>query len=434
MKRNAETGCLATRAASLLIAFAASTCIAGERGVELTGRILDAAGRPLPGATVAIYTAQPRVGIGSVCPSCYPECRKSRVTDARGRFAIPGLNDQLLYRLLVVADGFVPEFVDRVDPKAGRIEPKMKRRPATPDSGLRTLVGHVVDPHGQPVAGASVTPRGIHVGDRTSFGSPLVWGPRVDPLAISHANGEFRLTGPDSIETWVLLVVARGLSSRVFANVKAGDPAPLLKLETGATVTGLVTREARPVSGAGIGIAQEDRSAFNYVPEDTIAADENGRFTFSNVPANQDYSFSGVIESLKPWALRTVIRTVGENDSTTRLPDLELERGFSLSGRVLLSDGQSVPDGTELILSRERSMSYVQLPMDADGRFRMEGIPPETIVLHLRMKGYRIRPDTPGYLGRSMGGVRLAMLRDRDDVEIVLEPTPEAAVARPPRP
>ena len=74
------------------------------------------------------------------------------------------------------------------------------------------------------------------------------------------------------------------------------------------------------------------------------------------------------------------------------------------------------------------------VPMDAEGRFRVEGMPPETVTLLIRMKGYRIRPDTPGYLGKAMGAVRVAMLRDRDDVEIVLEPNPEPAAARPPRP
>lgn len=421
-------------AALFALLLAAAPGRGADPGLVLAGRVLGPGDRPLAGATVVIYTAGPRVGIGSVCPSCYPECRKSAVTDRRGRFAIAGLSEQLLYRLLVVADGHRPDFVDRVDPSAGRVEARLLPRAATPDPGLRTLVGHVVDAQGQPVAGASVSPQGIKVGESHMFGSFDRSNARIDPLAISDGNGEFRLTGPDSIDAWVLSVEARGLSPRVFPDVPYSGPGALLELDAGATVTGTVLRDGRPVPGAVIGICQVDRNALYAVQPDTIAADENGRFTFSNVPPNQDYAFSGVIESLAPWSLRTVIRTVGETDSVTTLPPFQLEPGLRLSGRVVLSDGKPVPPGTQLILGREFSGSYVQLPLDADGRFRLEGLPRETIRVGIQVKGYRIRADTPGFVGRMMGSVRVAMLRDRDDVELVLEPDDAAASAPAPRP
>jgi hypothetical protein len=159
------------------------------------------------------------------------------------------------------------------------------------------------------------------------------------------------------------------------------------------------------------------------VPPDTIAADETGRFTFANVPASQDYAFSGVIESLAPWALRTVVRTIGENDSVTALPPLSLEPGHRLRGRVVLSDGKPVPRGTQLVLGRTLVGFPMQVPMDSSGHFDLTGLPPETITLGIRMKGYRISPSSRGY---TLSGVRLPILRDYDDIEIVLEPTPPA--------
>ncbi len=257
---------------------------------------------------------------------------------------------------------------------------------------------------------------------------------RIDPLAISDASGEFRLTGPDSVVAWVLHISARGSSPRVFPGAASARAPLLFKLESGATVTGTVMREGNPVPGAVIGIAQVDRDAFNSVPPDTIAADEHGQFTFANVPPSQDYAFSGIIESLAPWALRTIVRTVGEDDSVTTLPPLQLEMGHRLEGRVVLSDGKPVPPGTQLVLARELSGSFMQVPMDSTGHFELTGLPPETIQLSVRIKGYRVAPTTRGYMSSVRSGVRLPILRDYDGVEIVLEPTPPAGSAPASRP
>lgn len=407
----------------------ASPALSAEARLTLEGRVTTPETRPIAGATVFVYTAQPRVGIGSNCPSCYPECGKSAVTDRKGRFRIAGLGDQLLYRLLFVADGRVPEFRGRIDPLAGPVEQVLHARDTVLTPGLRTLVGHVVDSRGQPVPGASVSTRGIQTADgRTTFGSIANMNARIDPIAVTDANGEFRLTGPDSVQSWVLEVTARGLAPKAFAEVGDGGVGTLLRLDPGATVTGVVTREGQPVPGAAIGISMIDRSAMNSVSPDTVAADERGRFTFANVPASQDYAFSGVVGSMGPWALRTIVRTVGEDDSTTTLPNLALERGFRLAGRVTLSDGKPVPPGTELVLGRTLAAGNLTVPLGAGARFAFEGLPAETVQLRVRVPGYHVAPTTAGYAGR-MSGVRIAMLRDHEDAEILLEPDPPKAAA-----
>jgi len=40
---------------------------------KLTGTVRDDAGEPLPGASVFIYTAAPKEGVGLLCPSCYAD-------------------------------------------------------------------------------------------------------------------------------------------------------------------------------------------------------------------------------------------------------------------------------------------------------------------------------------------------------------------------
>jgi len=411
-------------------AVVAATAHAAETKLTIQGRVLTSAAKPLPGAHVYVYTAGPRVGVGSACPSCYPECGKSATTDGQGRFEIPQLSDRLLYELLFVADGRVPEFRERVDPLAGRLEQVLRVRDSVLAPGLRTTVGHVVDGHGVRVAGASVFTRGIQTADGSvMFGSLGHVNARIDEGAVTDASGEFRITGPDSIVRWVLLVKARNLSPNVFADVGAGADGGLLKLDVGATVTGRVLRNGQPVPGAVIGMRQVDGNAYSAVDADTIASDERGRFTFANVPPAQDYAFSGVVGSMGPWALRTTVRTVGETDSVTELPPLSLERGLRLKGRVTLSDGKPVPAGTELAIGRQLAAQPMLLALDADGRFEIEGLPPEAIDLLVRLRGYHLAPATPGYRGQWMSGVRIAMLHDRDDVQIVLDPNPPEKTA-----
>ena len=420
------------RLAAGALAASALVALAHAAGTKLTlqGRVVDPASRPIAGAKVYVYTAAPRVGVGSACPSCYPECGTTATTDKRGRFELSGLSDRLLYRLFFIAEGRVPEFRVRVDPAAGSFEQVLRVRDSVLAPGLRTTVGHVVDSHGDPVAGASIFTRGIGTsGDRVMFGDSHGLNARVDPGSVTDANGEFRITGPDSIEKWVLLVEARNLSPKVFPDVVPGGTGNLLRLETGATVTGLVLRDGQPCPGAVIGMRQVDGDAFRYVEPDTIASDELGRITFSNVPSNDDYAFSGVIGSMGPWALRTIVRTVGETDSVTALPPFSLERGYRLAGHVTLSDGKPLPAGTELSLGRQLATKPMVLTLGGDGRFAVDGLPPETIVLLIRLRGYHIAPGTPGYVGAWQSGVRVAMLRDREDVHIVLDPNPATTTA-----
>jgi hypothetical protein len=82
---------------------------------DLGGRVVNQAGEPLHGATAFIYTAAARVGINPYCPSCYADCAKSATTDDAGSFIIRSLDPNLIFRVLVVREGYRPAFVEKME-------------------------------------------------------------------------------------------------------------------------------------------------------------------------------------------------------------------------------------------------------------------------------------------------------------------------------
>src|ERR1700722_11907324 len=83
---------------------------------DLTGTVKDTDGKPLPQATIFIYTAGPKEGVSVFCPSCYAGCRNHATTDPAGHFKIESLDPSLIFRVLVVGKGRQPKFVAKVDP------------------------------------------------------------------------------------------------------------------------------------------------------------------------------------------------------------------------------------------------------------------------------------------------------------------------------
>ncbi|RPJ73702.1 MAG: carboxypeptidase regulatory-like domain-containing protein, partial [Acidobacteria bacterium] len=126
----------------------------------LSGVIRTIDGEPIEGGLVFIYTARPRQGSSTTCPSCYLDCRRRARTGGNGAFEIAGVDPSLLFRVGVAADGYVASFQEDVDPTAGPISVSLTPEPALPTNPRRVLRGRVVEPHGSPVVGALIEPIG----------------------------------------------------------------------------------------------------------------------------------------------------------------------------------------------------------------------------------------------------------------------------------
>jgi hypothetical protein len=385
---------------------------------DLEGRVVTTGGEAVTNAHVLIDSAGVRRGTSPLCPSCYLDCRKSAVTDKQGRFRIAALDPELLFNVLVVADGFRPTFARKSDPAKGPIEVALT--PFDPDSfdPKRILRGVVLGPDDEPLVGASVTAQGFSTDAFSGFGPDI-----FDPVSVTNLRGEFVLTSKSPIQFADLRVKGNGVAPRIVAGRKPEGNPHKIKLTAGATLTGRLLRDGKPVAGAGVGLVQANRDASTFLGESSIGTDENGRFTFLNVHADSDYFVYGLMGSLKDGGAVVARRNhVGAEGATTDVGDLPVVPGHRLKGRVLLSDDKPVPPKTRLLVSREDAWDSQRVELDPEGRFELTGLPTERYSLTVMLKGYRISPKNHSSDSRNPWALVGTIDQDIDSLKILLEP------------
>ena len=406
---------------TFLLALLALFCTAATKP-DLTGKVLDTTGKPIGGATAFIYTAAVKKGTSPFCPSCYADCGKKAVTNADGAFTIESLDPELIFRVLVVADGYTPAFVSKVDPAAGTMETNLSAIPADRDPKL-VLSGRVVDAGGKPVVGATVSPFGAQTPDGRRW-----WGSvdQVDALSITNSRGEFALACSKPTTAIDLQVEARGLATKNYELLAVGE-AHALTLGEGATVQGKVVQaDGKPLANVMVGIVQEDRSCETYTGHHEIGTNDKGEFTFVNLAPEGKWVVYGIMSSLKEHGAITIkdVQVTGDG-TTTDAGTLTATKGLKLAGQVVLSDGKPVPPGTRIIVDRDRAWDS-QLPtLDAEGRFSVDGIPAgEVIGVAVSVKGYHLSKKNVSLDRLNLNGLDGLVDRDIADLRILMEPGP----------
>lgn len=383
---------------------------AADERPDLTGQVVEPDGAPIAKASVFIYTAGPKQGTSSLCPSCYADCQKNAQTDANGNFKIASLDPTLRFRLLVVAAGHESQFVPKVDPTNG--PQKVVLSPLTEaalKSSLR-IKGMVIDENGKPVPGATISPEGVGMGEMTRWGGNDAV---VEPLAVADDGGRFILfCKSNNVDTVYATAEGRGVAKQWVTLKPGGDY--LLKLPEGVTLTGQILRDEQPVKGISVSATTTERECGKYFNCDSVATDTNGHFTLMNVPPNREFVVFTSMKSLQgTGTLPNKIITTGDSGQTQDMGRLEIQPAFTISGRVVLSDGKPVPADTRIFLGREKAMDSLETKLNADGEFEFKGVPAESITMSVRIKGYRLSKRNPSLdwlngaiLGRMSGDIR----------------------------
>jgi len=387
---------------------------------DLAGQVVGRRGQPIAGADVFIYTARPRVGLGILCPSCYPDCAKEATSAPDGKFLIKALDPSLLFEVLVVAEGYRPHFAKDVDPKAEPLTVQIEPVPEGLDS-RNVLRGRVIDPRQSPIVGASVVPFGIKTATRHWYGRM----PGVDPLAVTNDRGEFLIFSEEADVSLHLTVSAQQHATRIFDLLPTGEEFHELQLDEGAYVTGTLVKDGQPVAAVTVGLCQCDRSAGTFVGAYAIDTDEHGRFEISNiVPSCDVYLYTEMKDAARVGFLPVKCLTLGGHGSRHEVGELRFESAHRLAGRVRLTDGKPIPEGTQLLVSREYAWDSARITLKPDGSFALAGVPTEPLEISARVPGYRLATGRMPYQQTGSGTIALFVDGDRTDLEVFFEPEP----------
>ena len=193
----------------------AAVLACGADRATITGKIVDAGGRPVEQATVLVWRAGVKTGYSAYCPSCYVDCGKRTVTDQTGSFTIKSLAPDLWFELLVVRDGYIPTFIKRVDPSRGPAKQQLSRDERMVDDPSRIVRGRVVERSGQPVRAAVVQAQGVYTAPANGLMYGTIEG--LEPVAVTNPEGEFEIAYNKQAKGMLLRVEARAMASKMVA-------------------------------------------------------------------------------------------------------------------------------------------------------------------------------------------------------------------------
>ncbi len=409
--------------AALLLGLSSLAAWAGEQRPNITGTISDTAGKPVKDALVFVWTAGPRRGTSSYCPSCYPDCVKRATTAADGTFTIPSLDPELLFRLLVACPGYSAEFINKVDPSKGPASASLKPLDTSTLPPDHKLTGRVLDTDGDPVVGAVVHFSSYR--DKSGGGCGGACAGFAQ-LAVSDLQGRFTLPADRSFATMSVKVEARGFA-KLHYNDLPNRTAQEISLVRGAAVKGRLMRGQRPVAGATIGLVSVDRSMESFSGLYTIGTDQDGYFLFANLPPRTAYfvystmAEAGRLNGVAP--ARKII--VNGNGSTTDIGELAILPTHTIRGRFVTSDGKPIPAGTRAMFSQESAWdSLPNVEVASDGAFEISGVPAASVSMNIALHRYHPSEKNPSLDHLNPSGLVGTVDEDIDGILILMEPGP----------
>jgi hypothetical protein len=271
------------------------------------------------------------------------------------------------------------------------------------DNPQQTVSGRVVGSNGKPVEGASV----LVYNDAIRRENHWV---TVGGLALTDQQGEFAYRFRENITNCKVSIVAEGYFPWGIYTTHPGPGTQVYQLREGARVTGRLLKDGNPVADAGIGLF--DVGGLGYLSGSTAVTDANGRFNFSGVALRSQHYLIGIMQSLGELGAlpRQRVKT-GEAGARMDVGDLNLVKGYTISGRVQTADGKPA-FVRELTLARteftpragrvltkdeelspsfygvDNSFDYSQVHPGADGKFEFTGVPGELVSIFLKLKAH----------------------------------------------
>jgi protocatechuate 3,4-dioxygenase beta subunit len=369
-----------------------------ERGGVIRGTVrLRGTDAPVAGAAVR--------SLGGVDPELFLGQSGEAVSDEKGRFVLKGVplgavallathSDHLpdmgnLARLMGMFGGMRGEKQQGVFPE-GKTEIELDAYLTT----AATVEGTVLDPKGEPVVGAEVT-LAFSEGDQMGLLTFFILG--VERSTVSGPDGRFRLKQLDASKP-----VKLGARHRDFgpSPTLELDPAQtkdvVLKLVRPLSLEGRVlTVDGNAVAGARIVVKRKGgqggmsprSNPFEQGTGETRPAltDAKGAYVVRGAPAGE----LTVTANHLRYADNSAQVTAAAGSVRVSVPDIVLERGNVITGRVVGPDGEPLADASvraNLTASAEpltevrpgsqtqRGLRWARTRTDQDGKFELVGL------------------------------------------------------------
>lgn len=357
------------------------------------GKVVDAGGKPVEHATVLVYEARTRHGYSVYCPTCWVDCGKRTITDAGGKYSISGLNPDLVFKLLVVRNGYKTVFVDKVDPSNGSASDAVLKPETAATEASQAVRGRVVDAHGDPVRDAVVEQEGVTFNGPRGLGR--AFGPDnspdwIQPLAATDEHGEFEISYAKPAVEITLNVSPRAMAPKL-VTLPTGPEKRTITVTQGATLRGrLLQPDGTPARDAEIGVITHSRMSGTVFQEVLIGTKDDGTFAITNIPAGRIWYVYPKMESLAARGLAGDAVPVETKDDgeEVEVGTINLRTAYTLRGKVVLSDGKRIPPDMHVTLSSDAGSDSQIAKLAEDGSFEFRGL----------LKGvYRIAPGVRGY-------------------------------------
>ena len=345
-----------------------------------------------------VYYAGVKTGYSVYCPTCYADCGKTDSTDSKGRFQIKDLAPDLWFELLAVSDGDIPHFTKKVDPvTAADVPITLKVKPVATDlSGV--VRGRVVDDTGSPIANAVVNPVGLIIGGNGNSGYGTI--PGLDPIAVTNKNGEFEIAYAKPTPKMLLNIEARAMAPK-FIVMETGSERHSVVLSEGASITGRLMANGKPVANAEIGVIPKNRAMYGAdnlaitgdpYDETRIGTRPNGTFTITNLPEPVDwYVYPKMASISQQGAANPVEVQLTRDNQYVKAGDILIQPGHRLTGTVLLSDNKPIPDGMRITISSEKVWDSQTTTLTSDGHFEFANLPVGSYAISPAVKGYHVK-------------------------------------------
>jgi hypothetical protein len=348
------------------------------------GLVKSLAGEPLSGARVRVAAVRKLDSNDNSSSTSDPAVGTEAFADADGRFTLPPLPDDHLYRLLAAADGFQLGWYRGLDPKADPIEIRLKPLESKP--GKYAARGRLVGFDGKPVSWATIEVDGVGIGTGTSWGMNRGFPSEL----VSGTNGEFTLSRDEPFTRVQTRINAAGFAPRMLW-LDVTNQVTTIQMGPGFVLRGRLLKDGQPLASVRVGICGTPRWSEVFAGHFETSTSNNGEFAFDHIATNTDWFFYGEIASLKQCgALGPRPFHSSDHGETNDLGDIEVKPGLRLAGRVVTRDGSSLPKGTKIRVSSEQAWDSETASVDKEGHFALNNLYPGQLTVGLENRDWHL--------------------------------------------